>query len=68
MKINANEEELVLLYPHKSMGPDRIHPRVLREGADIIARLKSRGDEGISLMAGRGQMSYLSTSRAQKRA
>lgn len=34
---NDNKEELILLHPHKSMGPDGIHPRALREVADIVA-------------------------------
>ena len=37
MMRNANEEELILLYTHKSMGPDRIHSRVSREITDIVA-------------------------------
>ena len=38
MKEELVHELLQELDPYKSMGPDAIHPRVLRDLADIIAR------------------------------
>lgn len=38
MEEDLVREHLNKLDGHKSMGPDRLHPQVLRELADIIAR------------------------------
>jgi len=67
------KEELICellqeLGPYRLMDPDNIHPRVLRELADIIARpfsivLRSRGDQGMSQKTGRTLMSPTSTRR-----
>jgi len=54
------------------MGPEGIHPRVLTEVTDMVARplsiiFEKTGQLGASLMTGRGQISYPYMRIAQKR-